>query len=153
MGLATRVTGPPGVLVTASVRCFVITSEDPTLPTQAIHDDNSILRIFGDGEQTVISCPSGTYLDKQSLVCKFQSTKSIEPGANNATNSGRTSDSKLNPEDCRTFILSGAAGDFIMACPANLLFNEATGNCDWPMAAGCCEYTENNSSRLVQNNI
>ncbi|KAJ8937748.1 hypothetical protein NQ314_011732 [Rhamnusium bicolor] len=53
----------------------------------------------------------------------------------------------------KSFILCGAAGNFVMDCPANLLFNGLKNYCDYPRSAGCCEFIEKNSSRLVQNSV
>ncbi|XP_018562397.1 uncharacterized protein LOC108904361 [Anoplophora glabripennis] len=137
-------------ILVAIVSGFTITNEDPILPIQQILDDNSFLRTFPNNEQEIVKCPEGTHLDKSSYICHFDEASSGKPISPFGVCSSGIGDFS-NPESCRTFVSCGPSGDFTVTCSANLLYNEVTKKCDWPTKAGCCEYVEYNSSRLVQN--
>ncbi|KAJ8967694.1 hypothetical protein NQ317_011485, partial [Molorchus minor] len=124
-------------LFVASTSCFIITNEDPALPTQELYG-HFILRTLPNKETKLINCPRGTYLDITTLTCQFKDPDSIDPIANddNDDEPWISPDAYENPDNCRSFILSGNGGDFIVDCPTNLLFNKASGYCDWPGLLG-----------------
>ncbi|KAK5647384.1 hypothetical protein RI129_002276 [Pyrocoelia pectoralis] len=52
-------------------------------------------------------------------------------------------------KNCREFVDCYYGTSHVMPCAAHLLFNNHTKQCDYPEEANCCEFWEEDSSKLV----
>ncbi|KAF5293903.1 hypothetical protein FQA39_LY13608 [Lamprigera yunnana] len=141
------------VLILTTLSCFssyTITFDfEPSFPIIASHsDDNSFIRKYKNKIE-VLTCPESFVYDAAELKCVFENVQNKPNEVEMVTCPHDYAGTLTNTKNCRTFIDCWYGIGYIMSCNVHLLFNNVTKECDWPDKADCCEFWENDISKLV----
>lgn len=129
-------------------------STDPlAFPTQRADPSSSqsFIRTTPEGEELLLTCPSGFSFSTDELKCVRSDTRKVSSKKLSLPECPAAFRGTLPIEkDCRTFLNCWDGIGYETLCAAHLVYNEGIGTCDYPETAGCCEYWENDSSLIVQ---
>ncbi|XP_039605054.1 chitin-binding domain protein cbd-1-like isoform X1 [Polypterus senegalus] len=99
------------------------------------NDVHSFISCSG-GVMHVMQCPANLVYNAAQDRCDWPSSggPSVTPKPNFCT--GKPDGNYANPNDPHSFISCSGGIEHIMQCPANLVYNAAKDQCDWP-SSGC----------------